>query len=45
MRVHNKLLTTFANAVGVTENGGPVQSFGDMTTDSSQPGEYTELKA
>jgi hypothetical protein len=42
---HNKLLCTLANAVGVTENGGPVQSFGDMTTDSSQPGEYSQLKA
>ena len=42
---HNKLLTTLANAAGVTENGGLVQSFGDMSTDSSQTGEYDELKA
>lgn len=42
---HNKLLTTIANAVGVQDNGGPVTTFGDMTTDSSQPGEYDALKA
>ncbi len=41
---HNKLLCTLANAVGVQENGGPVTSFGDLTTDSSQSGEYEQLK-
>ncbi|WP_437277425.1 DUF1552 domain-containing protein [Sorangium sp. So ce375] len=39
---HNKLLTTLANAVGCTEEGGgPIANFGSY----GQPGEFDELKA
>ncbi len=39
---HNKLLTTIANAVGCTEEGGgPIQNFGSF----GKPGEFDELKA
>jgi hypothetical protein len=40
---HNKLLTTVANAVGVTDNGGPVTLFGDPQF--GEPGELDLLKA
>ncbi|XYH96548.1 DUF1552 domain-containing protein [Sorangium sp. So ce1128] len=39
---HNKLLTTLANAVGCTEEGGgPITNFGSF----GEPGEFDELKA
>lgn len=39
---HNMLLTTLANAVGCTEEGGgPITNFGSF----GQPGEFDELKA
>jgi hypothetical protein len=39
---HNKLLTTLANAVGCTEEGGgPIANFGSF----GQSGELDELKA
>ncbi|WP_437673976.1 DUF1552 domain-containing protein [Sorangium sp. So ce131] len=39
---HNKLLTTLANAVGCTaDGGGPVENFGSF----GQPGEFDDLKA
>ncbi|WP_437315758.1 DUF1552 domain-containing protein [Sorangium sp. So ce385] len=39
---HNKLLTTLANAVGCTEEGGgPIENFGAF----GEPGEFDELKA
>ncbi|HTN86332.1 MAG TPA: DUF1552 domain-containing protein [Sorangium sp.] len=39
---HNKLLTTLANAVGCTEEGGgPIKNFGSF----GEPGEFDQLKA
>ena len=40
---HNKLLTTIANAVGVTDGGAPISIFGDPAY--GEPGEYDQLKA
>jgi hypothetical protein len=41
---HNKLLTTIANAVGVTDDAGaPLTIFGDPAY--GMPGEYDQLKA
>lgn len=39
---HNRLLITLLNAVGCTENGGPVTQFGRA---GLEQGEYAELKA
>jgi hypothetical protein len=40
---HNKLLTTIMNAVGVTDDGKPITTFGHPSY--SQPGEFDVLKA